>query len=378
MFWKTSFVGDSVLILDISSGSVGAAIVDLQEDKLPTIVTYSRSSYFLEVDHNSEKQGEAILKCLKDALSRIGSKKHVNRALVSLSSPWVYSKIKNNTLNHTEGFILDQKTVANVLNDEEKVFKKELIDQSADDYDVFESKITNLTINGYEATLPQSKKAVSADMHFMMSATKSKFVQKIKKEITSTLGIKNNIVLENFSFAFMKVLSHAFPTAHSPLLINMNDFSTDFLFIKNNHPVVVTSVPVGSTTIVNEVSKSLGIPTEIARSYLALLSDGVLDGVISPKIEDELSKTSNIFKKACESFLKEFASDLNYQYRIFFVGRGLFENAIGIFLENAFSGHEIVVLGKDNSFTKEIVSWPQENLVDEKLAILSNFSNLRI
>lgn len=374
------------MILDVTSGSTGAALVHHTDDGLPEIVTRVRSPFFTESNLTSDQLESAVLSSLDESLHTISSrinlltekgyKGHIDRAVVTLSSPWVVSHLKTVIISRQNGFVLDEKMVRSVIAEEEELFQNKLTESFEEQSEIFESVITNLYLNGYETAVPIKEKVNQAEINFLLSATTKNLLKKIEALILKTVGIKRGVIIQSFMYAFYKVVSHSFQNLHSALLINVAPEITELLFIRHGYSALSVSLPIGPAILARSVAKDFGIPIELANSYLSLYVSNSFAEPTAKKIEGTLAKVKEEWKNLWHEMGEGIPEGKDVPYSVFLIVPIGYERLMKMILENLLSDRNIILLGETNTFTKELVKAEPDLLRDEKILVLSSFSNL--
>jgi hypothetical protein len=384
IFWSSRSESNNILLVDIESNSVGVALVAHGSNSLPNILAHVRTSYHVADEAPVETFEKAMLMCLREALHTIhdelpllkadGLGTSASRAYIYFTSPWVISRLKEIAIREKEITTLDGSAIQAIVESEEIEFKEDLEDIFDGQGLVFPSQITGLYVNGYKASFTMAKKAVSADLHFTLTGAKLDLIRKVEAEILKVFELGDHFVYQNFMTAFNKVLFSAFSNIHSALLINMTDELSDILFIHQDNPAGTATLPLGIAALARELAASLGLPLEIACSYISLYEDGVLDESFVGSIENILQNTETKWKDMWSKVGADVFKGKDFPYTVFLAGPLHFEQRAKRLLEKVFEGHEIVVVGMDNEFAKHLTSSKKDSLTDPKLSMLASLS----
>lgn len=355
---------------------------------LPSEIIYKTRVLFHSGENPTEKFLEgAMLKALSLALERIlknapallkerGFKTKVNRAVISLSSPWVVSNLKTSELKQEKQFVLDSKTIREAILQEEEILKQESISKSNEENEFFESAFVGLRVNGYQTNLPIRDKVTNAQIDFILNISKKKVIQKIEEEITKSFSVEEGISLLGFMFIYFKVLSHVFQTLHSSLLINITNEATEILFVEHNNPRLLTSLPVGPISLARRIKDKLKIELPLAESYLKLFVRGDLDSQTMSKLEPIINSAKDEWMQAWDNKTDKFPNLAKSPYAVFLTSLPKHQDISKAFLESVLPNKNIVILGQDNKFTSEITKSPEGEGVDENLAIASFYDTI--
>ena len=374
--WPNSDSTKTLLVLDISSGSVGAGIIRIEsKNTIPSILSTTRVPLYLTNKPNSESIEKALLKSIREAVGNI-YKTNVDKVLISFSSPWITSRLRTFIQKSDKPFSVDQKFILNILKKEEADFTKDLSKRYVEESKTFDSKITNVTLNGYESNMAVPQKTTDLEIQFMMYACQESLINKIETEITNLIGVRNGLILENFMFVFMKVFTKTFHNMHSVLLVNMSNEALDLLLVKDAYPLVSISLPFGPAYIARTIQKELGVSLEVAYSYIDLFTDGVLNLETSFKIDNILKKIKTEWSDTWIKVTSEIPKDKVIPYKIFLISSAQNETIIKTLLSGAFNNHKVEQIEKNSELVKFIAKYTSRAKVDERISILGAYSNL--
>ena len=385
-FWFSEKSGSNTLVIDISSGSTAAALVRTKKGSVPEIITRTRNTYTNANLENTDSLEKNLLVSLNTSLSYIinqlptlknmGYESRIDKALVTLSSPWVESDVKIVEIKEEKDFEFNNKILRSVLEEERKIFSSKLENYFEEESEIFESAVMDLYLNGYPSGETMKEKVREVEVNFILSASTKQLLRKIKDEIEKVVDLKEGIVMHSFMYVFYKVLSHSFRNLNSALLINMTSDASDVMFIRHKGLAISTALPFGPDVITEALSAKLNVPGEIAQSYLSLFADGVLDQPTTESIDHIITERENSWKIIWEGVSKKIVDNSDVPYSIFLLAPYGFGKLVKIFLESIFPDRKIILLGDTNKFTKELVKGEEKNIGDENISILSSFSNL--
>lgn len=373
--------GENILVIDISSGSTAAAFAHTKVGSLPEIIAQVRTPFT-----GGKNQGDAMLASLHTSLTAIAGKVpllvergfsgSVDKAVVAFSSPWITSDLKTVIIEREQSFILDKSSIKDVMLEEKELLLSRLAEGSKQEVNVFESALTSLYLNGYESPGPVDHKIKKAEVSFILSAIDKKLLYTIENEIIKSVGIKRGAAFHSFMYIYFKVLSQAFQSLHSALLINMTHETTDVLFIRHGNAGLKATLSFGPSVIGRAIAARLGVPQEIAHSYLSLFAMGAFDRETTESIDKALTDVEERWKTEWRSMGESIPEGKDVPYSIFLVVPEGFQRLMKTFLESVFQERRMVIIGDTNTFTKELVSASSSGKKDEKITILSSFSNM--
>lgn len=372
----------TALAVDIASESVGVAFVYKKQDSLPEIIAEARIPFFLEKAQTTKIIEEAMISALKEALMRVASAairkrndshwpKHVESAVVALSSPWVVSKLVPVSFIPEKNLKLDHDSIINLLGDEKRNFKHDLDSKYNSEHEI-SVEITSISANGYEITSSVLKKGIPTEIGFMLGASDKEIIRKIEEEIVRTFGVKRGMSLVSYMFPFHKVFSKAFQNLHSALFIKMTGEITDLLMTGKRHPLGSTSIPFGPATIARRIKTELNIPLAVAESYLSLFAASALDMPTMRAIDKILVSIEEDWKKLWDGVTRDILTANNTPQTVVLLVEPSYAGISKTIVETVLPGKEIILIRKEHGFTKEIV---KNGGKDDGLSVLASFSH---
>lgn len=381
-FLSRKDLGTITLVVDISSGSTGAALVRNFKEGLPTILGSERTPFFINGEPDAEMLEGSMLSSLSVTLNKIskilaGESASIDKTLVTFSSPWIASHLKTVIIDRAEAFRFDEKMLREIIKEEKDLFLPQVEEMFKHKSEIFESAVTNLYLNGYAANSTVKEKVKKVEISFVLSAISSELLHRVENAVHKSVGIREDIIFHGFMYTFFKVLSHSFNNLHSALLLNMTSELTDTLFLRHGNSALTASLPFGPASVARAVAERLGVSETLAYSYLALFASGSFDQTITEAIDKVLVEVEERWLSLWRSMGESIPEGKNIPYSIFLIAPEGFEKLMKTFLEGVFENKNIILLGETNTFTKELVKMKNEKIsTDENLLILSSFSNL--
>lgn len=224
---------------------------------------------------------------------------------------------------------------------------------------------------------PESLKiVVTLSSPFSLTDQETKFIRRIEDIILSFVGISEGILIEEFIFVLKKVLDLSFQDARSSTLINMTHEKMDFLVVKDRVPTTKLTLPFGSGHIARRIGQEMQLPIEIAHTYLSLFPLGVLVEEAGSMLDEILLSVEAEFKEIIATAFENKITEEDLPQMMFITGPKNHEKIYKTLFESIFPGKRAIVIGKDNRFTRELVSMNSTSKEDQKLSLLASFSGL--
>lgn len=233
--------------------------------------------------------------------------KKVEKVFLTLASPWFSAKASAVSIAKDEPFILDEKTIADAVRDEEKKFEgdaiKGLYEQvRGQDIRMIEREVVRVLLNGYETKTPYDKYAKSAELSLYMSIIPERIlagVQKLAKDHLHT----DSVLFHTFPLSFFTAITRLFPHNDDFLLIDIAGESTDISVVRNGTIEHTSASPIGRNAMLRTIMEDLHVAEEIAFSYLHLDATEGASGDHKARLEASITKYMDIWKAQVQTLL---------------------------------------------------------------------------
>ena len=256
----------SIVLIDISGGSVAGAYVHYKEGETPTLLYTVRLPIEL---HDGEPHETSMLRTLgtlgniliregAPILARSTGSGSADAILVSVDAPWQETKVRTESFEQKTDFVFTKKMVATVL---EKTSitpsEKVLADES----------IIGIILNGYETREPYGKKVHRASVIILTSIIEQKVSDGIITVAKSLFHTKNIFSIAGNSLRY-QVVRRMFPHERDTLILDAIGSLISIALVRRNLLVAVAEVSgiVADNTDL-WVKKIMDEFTELAKQY---------------------------------------------------------------------------------------------------------------
>jgi hypothetical protein len=315
------------LLVNIGSGAISAGLVAFAGGQKPTII-YGTYLPF-KIDDSPEKNklvgvmdsllGQTLGLVVKEGFSLPywkGKKKHISSALVSFSSPWFASKIKNIELKKDKAFIVSNSFIDSISESEKKIFAKELKTDQPDENSsgeilAIEKIFTDFKINGYsiENCLGQKTKNFSASLY--ISAVPKSVADIVHGQLSKNFSLKaENISMKTFPFVSFVVAENLFPALSDFLLVDITAEMTDIVLVNKKSIAEVVSFPSGRNFIIRQIGKKFAVSSQIAESILRIYNAQKSDEETIGKMKEVLSNVEKEWSIYFENAFTELSKNM--------------------------------------------------------------------
>jgi hypothetical protein len=310
---------ETVVILEIGSGSIGGAFVRLAENQPPNIIFSTREQISFLPGLSPEKfieETEKTLTKVCQLLAREGlrhlnftdNNKEIHRVYYALSSPWCVSESRSHTFNDQKSFVVTKDFLNNLIKteldkvetDAKKIFSEMHFGEIGR---VFEKKVIQITLNGYKTTEPIGKTADNLEVALLISISPEAVFERLNRLVLRYFPTGSQYVF-SFNLSAFSVLRDMYTTTDSFMFMDMSSELTEIQLVRNGILSGGFSFPLGRNSFVRKVAAELRRPVPEVFSLFALFRRQHLDR----EFEDKFKRALNY---AFEVWLMEFRHSVN-------------------------------------------------------------------
>lgn len=319
-FWKAKNKNELVLLLDLGSSSIGAALVELRPDGAPKIVHFIRETIRLEEVLNTDRFHTFAMHTMHKVIARMcNSNKGVpKRAFCVLASPWYASETRTIKYEQSSPFVFTQKLADSLIEKEIKVFEEEHGIGKGGPNSVRALELRNMktVLNGYATDNPIGQKATNVKMTIFVSMGEEFILKEMEEGIYRHyphLPVK----FSSFLFSSFVVARDMFVNHESFLLINIGGEVTDIAIVKDEILKESATFPMGSHFITRGISKSLNCSIDDARSCITLYDNCHMHKIDEVKFQEALKTLKTEWLNKFQSTLSVLSSDISIPATVF-------------------------------------------------------------
>ncbi|MCH8049914.1 hypothetical protein IIB51_00675 [Patescibacteria group bacterium] len=299
---KTNTGTRSLIVFDIGSGSVGAALAILSPKKLPKILYSTRNAIsFHETAPRLDKLTKAMLATLLNTMFEVQSVtpqllknegiflkgKLVDHVLTTFSSPWATVEIRRLSINKEEPFTMTRQISERFVKEAISKFigedtKTTPIKSRNRNLASVDCEIIRTTLNGYQTSNPYDKPVKRLQIDLGLSAI-SREIHNQTSEIVGELLPDDSVDFHAFPLASFLAARDVFEQSDDFVLLDISAEMSDISLVDGGTLVHLASFTGGRHLVFREISKFLKVPIEETRSLLHLY----LCGKMSQKQESD-------------------------------------------------------------------------------------------
>ncbi len=285
---------ESVLLVDIGAGSVGAAYAHFPLRAPPTIAYAKRLSIEPKAHEDRETAMSRTLSTLCEslvregapALARVAGHGRVEAILVSISAPWQSTVLRHEKFEDTKPFTFTRKMLSDGVDQAGLAPKgKLLVDES----------IVGTMLNGYETHEPFGKQTTRAQVIMLASLIDEHAARSIALALRTTFHTERILSIAGSSLRYQAVRS-IFPHEKNAFILDTTGPEIAISLIRRGLLVSVTELPdgqAGTPEWVAEVRKAFGDFASrypLPRVIFVLVEDEKLEPVKAALADKEISK----------------------------------------------------------------------------------------
>lgn len=291
-----------VLVVDVGSGSIGAALVRLNDGNSPYILSVARQVIPFQEKLNVQRFVTLMQESLDAATNAVMEKNKdiVPRAvLFGLASPWNTSQTRLVHLDQPEDFLITEKGLAQIIEKEGGLFTSAPFDPNGPKElmknVLIESRAMQVKLNGYEVADPVGRRVRELDIALYLSV----MPERIKESFALTIKKRWPHVemrFHSFMYAAFNAVRDTFAESASFIVVDVAGEVTDVALVRDNVLLESLSFPLGYHAIVRMTMRELGLQSVAAQTEVSLYLEGKSDAKRSQQMEQIFAKVIREWK----------------------------------------------------------------------------------
>jgi hypothetical protein len=305
------------VLIDISSGTVGVAIVESPfGEKLPKLI-YTHRNTMRVTKHGAEKSEnirrvrEALFSAAltlsqegKQALAEYNPNAVIKKLYITCSSPWSYTVARTVHYKNDEPFKVTHTIIDDLIQSAETEILNHLRDETevADEkYSVVERVTVDISINDYPVSQPLNLKGTSLGLSHVAGLIPQEILDAVN-EVQEKLFPETELRAHTYMLIMYCVMRDIFPRLNSLCIIDVTGEATEFGVVENGLLIENTSIPVGSNTFVRNVMEATNKPATDIQSHMSLDNERahLETDVFEPYINEYENQLFNAITKILE------------------------------------------------------------------------------
>lgn len=277
-----------MLVFNMGSSSVGAALFLAQKSGIPKIIFSTREPIPIE----EEAQIDRFLFLASKSLDVVAKKVLMtglgvpDRIFCVLSSQFYVSQTRIISFKQDIPFVFTVKLADSLIQKEIKIFQEEHASKYASiggDIRPIELKNIKTMLNGYETSNPLDQKAKELEMVIFISISGEQILKKAEDVIRKYFHFEQ-IKFSSFAMAFFTTVRDVYKQQENFLLVDIGGELTDISMTKKNILRESISFPLGRNFLTRGVASGLGCSLNEANSLVSLFKDGHAEKSVAKKL----------------------------------------------------------------------------------------------
>jgi len=328
IFSRNKNKDELILVFDVGSASVGAALIFASSNNIPRIIFSTRESIAVKNQIDFEKLLIHTNKALEIVATRVATAKlgSIGKIFCVLSSSWYVSQTRVVKLDKSTPFVFSSKIADDLIMKEVALFEADYLKKYNDTSHTLrpiELKNIKTTLNGYETPEPLGQMTKEVIMNIFISLSEERVLKSFEESIGRHFHTIN-IKFTSFVMTSFVAVRDMFVHQDNFLLIDIGGEVTDITMVKKNVLRESVSYPLGYNFMLRSLASSLSIDINEANTLFSLYQDGHAEDTIKAKIKRALHNPQAEWLKNFQTSLANLSNDISIPATIFLATPSLF------------------------------------------------------
>jgi hypothetical protein len=296
-------------VIDIGSGTVAGAFVDISKNEQPQIrFTYRSNIKEARSGTPYKRYYLSMVASLEETLRKLSqnTKELPEEIVVYLRAPWVDSSLRSIKKESKKEFTFNQNDFKKLIGDDNILFAKELSESSMSEegFTIVDQRVESLKINGYEVEkMPKSVKAKKIEIKTFTTVAPSDFVQEIENVIFSEFDIDLNF--SSFSRSICNLSKQFMPDVKDYLLFDVGALVTEISVVKNCQAIETMTLPQGFSHINEKLYANNVVSNGLVDAYVNEHTTSIVNSQIKNLVNSAKEKWLDLVSKTLNRFSGE-------------------------------------------------------------------------
>lgn len=301
----------TILLVDVGSGSVGAALARLNSRGKPTLLTSSRAPFPLRLTRSGAKLTEDAVAATQTAIEDIRTKaasyseggvsmpQRIEHVAFFLAAPWSATQIREIRFSRSKEFKMSASVLERMLTEDERANKQDTQGR------LIERTALSLRLNGYPVDSVGNLPVLTVDVSLATSHATEPLVDALA-DIAHHLPGDPAVTFHSFALPAVHALLSAYPQMQDTLIIDAGAEITEIIRVQHGIPEARATAPAGSHLLLRTLAAHAHMGKREAESALALAkSEGTR---LSHELKAPLEDAAAQWVKKVGSALKPLAA----------------------------------------------------------------------
>ncbi|MBI3632218.1 MAG: hypothetical protein HY225_02110 [Candidatus Vogelbacteria bacterium] len=292
--------GDSTLIIDVGSGSIGVALVNLG-DSVPILKYQIRQDLVFQKDLNSRNLFSSTIKTLSRILEQYhrAGQPNPKRIYCYLSSHLSLSQTRIIRSKFETPYIINRSFVNNIVEKELSAFKNEHTGKYKNSSILIERKLMSLKLNGYSVSEIDNKMVHEIELSVFFTLMSTGVENEIRHIVADFFHHK---ILEFHSFLFANFATtrDLLTEEKEYVFIDIGSEISDFSVVRDGVLEASISFPLGKNSVIRKLLKNAGGEKVLLDSRLNIYNSNLLNSDDDRRFLDLLRSAGDDWMRAME------------------------------------------------------------------------------
>lgn len=303
-----------VLVLDISSGSVGGAFFLKRPYAPPFVVESVRAVLPLREELDTARRTADMLRAVDETCRQLQRSiaRRPDKIVCLLTTPWAYGHVRS-IAYQAEEFSVTEKRIRTLVDAEMDRFRSEWQNLS----EIIDKRVIKVSLNGYTIERPHGKRARTLDIDIFASLSDGRLIARLEETIHKTFKAK--IALMSRTAADFIAVRDMFELQNDFIILRVGEDTSEVSVMRDDCLVGTAFFPFGTQGVARSVAAALGISTTRAASLLATYRLGLLDEDHATRFIDALEHIGIDWLRELAGILVRLVPDRHIPHAVFVV-----------------------------------------------------------
>lgn len=301
------------LILDISSGSVGGALVLKGGKTGPFIIGTHRKNFPLRPDFNSLRIKKEMLEGVDVVCQELQRKtlRRPDKIFCILATPWSHGELRSIYYETKTDFKFTQKLAKRLVDEEVDRFKQEWANLKQ----VIDKRTTKVALNGYVVDKPNGESARTLRLDVFLSLAPEQAVLDIEEKIHKTFKARTAFTSQMFSD--FVVVRDVFDLQNDFIILDVGEEVSEVTLMKDDHLVGTAFFPYGTASIMRFIAEKLGRSVHETKSLFYMHQSGHIDPLSNKNFVEAVKEAGSQWVGELKTILYNFSPNRHLPHNIF-------------------------------------------------------------
>ena len=302
------------LVVDIGSGSAGAALVALSRSGKPKIIFSVREPIPFQERLNAEKLPALMSAALekvcaatqKDGLPRMpalstSGSSMLAEALITFCPPWYHSETKRLMIQNIKPFAFTRMLAESAMKKEADEFEGRE-NSAKGEVAVLDQKVLSAELDGYHAENAFGRRAIRAEFSAYLSFAPKAVLEDARATVMKHFSPKE-LCFTAFPLVEYGVLRDRLENGGDFIMIDIGRELTEIVLVKKGTLEESSTFPIGKNHLIRELMKDSKTTPEAAISSLSMIFKKMAESKTESKARASIGKISEKWKDGFKASL---------------------------------------------------------------------------